>query len=166
VSQRIASQKNNPIWHKYIVEEFRRNANESDPKKIEKQLQLAKDYANLIQDVHYEKASNLFTPILTCCEGGLLICNRESHSICVKSRKFGIMSSFILGVYVSLHQVDSPLLSSSKAQVIDDFHALQELLLSYNIGIDRDTRQKQMIHNTAALVGLRLPVLPPDDAGK
>jgi hypothetical protein len=36
---------------------------------------------------------------------------------------------------------------------------LQELLLSYNIGIDRQARQKEMIESTAARVGLRLPRL-------
>lgn len=47
-----------------------------------------------------------------------------------------------------------------------DLHPLQELLLSYNIGIDRDARQKQMIINTAARVGLRLPIVPQEDDGK
>ena len=35
---------------------------------------------------------------------------------------------------------------------------LQELLLSYNIGIDRDVRQRKMVQSTAARVGLRLPI--------
>ena len=35
--------------------------------------------------------------------------------------------------------------------------AAQELLLSYNIGIDPEERQKSMIERTANLVGLQLP---------
>ena len=34
---------------------------------------------------------------------------------------------------------------------------VQELLLSYNIGVDRDARQRRMVQSTAARVGLRLP---------
>ncbi len=34
---------------------------------------------------------------------------------------------------------------------------VQELLLSYNIGVDRDVRQRRMVQSTAARVGLRLP---------
>jgi len=37
-----------------------------------------------------------------------------------------------------------------------DVHG-QELLLSYNIGVDRDVRQRKMVQSTAARVGLRLP---------
>ncbi len=35
---------------------------------------------------------------------------------------------------------------------------MQELLLSYNIGIDRDERQRKLVQSTAARVGLRLPI--------
>ncbi len=55
VRDRVSLRKENPIWHDYIVEEFRRNAKETDPLKVQKLLQLAKDYAQLVQDVHYEK---------------------------------------------------------------------------------------------------------------
>lgn len=39
----------------------------------------------------------------------------------------------------------------------------QDLLLSYNIGIDRDVRQRQIIKSTAALVGFKLPKLEETD---
>ncbi|BDA46643.1 hypothetical protein COCOBI_09-0960 [Coccomyxa sp. Obi] len=55
VRDRISSRKENPIWHDYIVEEFHRNAKGTDPLKVQKLLQLANDYAQLVQDVHYEK---------------------------------------------------------------------------------------------------------------
>lgn len=55
VRDRISSRKENPIWHDYIVEEFHRTAKETDPLKVQKLLHLAKDYAHLVQDVHYEK---------------------------------------------------------------------------------------------------------------
>ena len=35
--------------------------------------------------------------------------------------------------------------------------ALQDLLLSYNIGIDRETRQRNLVKSSAASVGLQLP---------
>lgn len=41
---------------------------------------------------------------------------------------------------------------------------VQELQLSYNIGIDRDARQADMVKSTAARVGLRLPKLDPGDS--
>lgn len=58
VRDRISSRKENSIWHDYIVEEFHRNASESDPAKAQKLLQIAKDYAQLAQDVHYEKVQS------------------------------------------------------------------------------------------------------------
>lgn len=58
VRQRISPRRDNPIWHNYIVEEFHRSATEKDPEKIRKLLRIAEDYTNLIQDVHYEKASD------------------------------------------------------------------------------------------------------------
>ncbi len=38
----------------------------------------------------------------------------------------------------------------------------QELLLSYNIGIDHDARQRDTIRRSAASVGLQLPQAPQD----
>ena len=41
----------------------------------------------------------------------------------------------------------------------------QELLLSYNIGIDRDARQMQSVERTAAAVGMQLPKKPWQEDG-
>ncbi|CAL5228201.1 g11288 [Coccomyxa viridis] len=41
--------------------------------------------------------------------------------------------------------------------LVHDVHHERELLLSYNIGVDRDARQRRMVQSTAARVGLRLP---------
>lgn len=38
--------------------------------------------------------------------------------------------------------------------------SVQELLLSYNIGIDPTERQRSMIVRTANRVGLRMPIVP------
>jgi hypothetical protein len=46
---------------------------------------------------------------------------------------------------------------------INGWEGMQELLLSYNIGIDRDVRQRQMIKSTAALVGFKLPDLEAEE---
>ncbi|EIE19606.1 hypothetical protein COCSUDRAFT_54555 [Coccomyxa subellipsoidea C-169] len=92
VRDRISSRNQNSIWHDYIVEEFHRNATEKNPAKVQELLRLAKDYAQLVQGVNYEK----------------------------------------------------------------------ELLLSYNIGIDPEERQRSMIERTANLVGLQLPIVPTD----
>ncbi|KAK9918217.1 hypothetical protein WJX75_002323 [Coccomyxa subellipsoidea] len=94
VRDRITSRRQNPIWHDFIVGQFHGNSTERDPAKVQELLQIAKDYAQLVQDVHYEK----------------------------------------------------------------------ELLLSYNIGIDPDERQRSMIERTAHLVGLQLPIVPPHTA--
>jgi len=40
---------------------------------------------------------------------------------------------------------------------------LQELLLSYNIGVDPDLRQKEMNKRAATLVGLAMPAKLEDD---
>ena len=40
-----------------------------------------------------------------------------------------------------------------------DWLALQELLFSYNIAVDREEEQKARMKNTAERVGLRLPKL-------
>ena len=36
-------------------------------------------------------------------------------------------------------------------------HCAQELLLSYNIGVDRDLTRQQLLHRSARSVGLELP---------
>ena len=36
----------------------------------------------------------------------------------------------------------------------------QELLLSYNIGVDRESRQRNMVKDAAARVGLGVPNFP------
>jgi hypothetical protein len=56
ISQRVSSRSGNPMWHEYIAQEFRRNAGEKDPERISRLLDLAKDYRNLVESVHYEKA--------------------------------------------------------------------------------------------------------------
>lgn len=43
--------------------------------------------------------------------------------------------------------------------------SLQELLLSYNIGIPVDIREKEMNKRAAKLVGLELPPGPKDQVG-
>ena len=44
-------------------------------------------------------------------------------------------------------------------------HTLQELLLSYNIGIPAEQREKEMNQRAAARVGLRMPDAIPLDGG-
>ncbi len=64
VRDRISSRNQNSIWHDYIVEEFHRNATEKNPAKVQELLRIAKDYAQLVQGVNYEKVSALTTPDL------------------------------------------------------------------------------------------------------
>ena len=58
VRDRITSRRQNHIWHDFIVGQFHRNSTERDPAKVQELLQIAKDYAQLVQDVHYEKVSH------------------------------------------------------------------------------------------------------------
>jgi hypothetical protein len=58
VRDRITSRRQNPIWHDFIVGQFHGNSTERDPAKVQELLQIAKDYAQLVQDVHYEKVSD------------------------------------------------------------------------------------------------------------
>jgi hypothetical protein len=63
-------------------------------------------------------------------------------------------------VHISLPYFGNPTVRMSLiVQLTDSVTSLgrQDLLLSYNIGIDREVRQRQMIRSTAALVGFKLP---------
>eukprot|EP00884_Botryococcus_braunii_P014074 jgi/Botrbrau1/22668/Bobra.0132s0014.1 len=57
-------------------------------------------------------------------------------------------------------------LSKDCAYLINSVHEQRALLLSYNIGIDRDVRQRQMIRSTAALVGFKLPDLGSEEVNE
>ena len=49
------------------------------------------------------------------------------------------------------------LLARDFAFLLDAVRHQRDLLLSYDIGVDRDTRQMETVRRTAARVGLRLP---------
>ena len=74
VRQRIAPRRDNPTFHGYIIEEFRNNAAETDPKKAQELLRLAKDYTDYVHAVHNERVSR--PPDLAL--GALLVLSDES----------------------------------------------------------------------------------------
>jgi hypothetical protein len=57
VRQRVAARRDNPVFHDHLVEEFRKNAAETDPIKIQELLRLAKDYTDYVHAVHHERVS-------------------------------------------------------------------------------------------------------------
>jgi hypothetical protein len=47
--------------------------------------------------------------------------------------------------------------ATSYQKLVEAVHRRQELLLSYNIGLDSDQRERDMNRRAASLVGLRMP---------
>ena len=47
IKQRIGPKTQNSMWHDHVLAEYRRNAGETDPSRLQFLTQLATDYANL-----------------------------------------------------------------------------------------------------------------------
>ncbi|KAL3702310.1 hypothetical protein R1sor_020332 [Riccia sorocarpa] len=87
LNKHVTGNGNNRQFQKFVREEFKKFKDLSDPVLIEQKLSLAKDYAMLVNSVHYHK----------------------------------------------------------------------DLLLSYNIGVDRQAEQQARLKDTAHRVGLQMP---------
>lgn len=55
VQQHVTSSTGNGLWKEYAKEQFRRNAGEKDGRKVQELVQLAEEYATLVEDVHAHK---------------------------------------------------------------------------------------------------------------
>lgn len=55
IQQHVTSNTGNGSWKEYAKEQFRRNAGEKDGRKVQELVQLAEEYATLVEDVHAHK---------------------------------------------------------------------------------------------------------------
>eukprot|EP00793_Prasinoderma_coloniale_P004575 PRCOL_00000336-RA len=52
------------------------------------------------------------------------------------------------------------------ADLVEDTHALKDLLRSYNIGRGEEVQRKGHLEDTAAYVGLKMPITPGEEGAK
>lgn len=55
VQQHVTASTGNGTWKEYAREQFRRHAGEKDGRKVQALVELAEEYATLVQDVHAHK---------------------------------------------------------------------------------------------------------------
>ena len=56
--QRVSPRQQNSMWHDHVMAEYRRNAGETDPARLQNLLQLVRDYTDLVNDVHHERVGS------------------------------------------------------------------------------------------------------------
>ena len=155
VDRNITSATGNTAWRQQVAAEFRRGAGAAaDPAAAAAALQLARDYAFLITSVREHKVSPTVLP---------------SEASLTWAGSYGVSCSFQVeaappggsGAKPPMHV---PHLASSQARPSPSAacveNGAQELLLSYNIGLDVGAREKQMNQRAANLVGLSIPPRP------
>ena len=136
VDRNITGITGNRQWREFAVAEFRRGAALADPAERQAALQAAKDYAFLITSVREHKVRRV-----KATGWGRGLAARRSSASC---RRRLVLLLTLLSLLLSPGCPALP---------------LQELLLSYNIGISSEHREKGMNTRAANLVGLQMPAM-------
>lgn len=139
VDRNITSATGSKQWREFVIAQFRRGAAQGDSADREVALQEARDYVFVIESVREHKASR-------------------------SAQHMGGGPSHLAGPPLPPPPCCRCLLACER-ELSDSLPSMpsfpQDLLLSYNIGIPIDQRERDMNARAAQLVGLQVP--PKDD---
>lgn len=143
IDRNITGITGNKQWREFARLEFRRGTALADAAERQAVLQVAKDYAFLITSVRYHKVRPI--PRRRAGHDAVSAAQQYLPSPCAACRpRLPVTASLPASPHLQL-----PALAA----------CLQELLLSYNIGISSDHREKGMNVRAANMVGLQMPAL-------
>ena len=137
VDRNITSATGSKQWREFVIAQFRRGAAQGDIADREVALQEARDYVFLIESVREHKASRWAR-----CMGG------EHRQVMALPPPPPPAAAAACGLQTAQEPRPPPCCPPQP---------LQDLLLSYNIGIPVDQREKDMNARAAQLVGLQVP---------
>lgn len=146
VDRNITGATGNRQWREFVIAEFRRGEQLADPAERERALQQARDYAFLIHSVREHKVRARWSvPAHTAL-------NRCPLPVAGWATAAGVplVRCFTFAIVPAASDCGTATFLLTSAQ---------ELLLSYNIGIPVERREKDMNVRAANMVGLQFPKL-------